>query len=1127
MAEKLEAILALDASGWEATLTRARQTLARFAGDVDLDFAKVEKSGKSAFGGIADGLQGMNLDRLSGQLAGLAEGIVAPFAAAGTAAVAFEAEMRNVNAVAKLSESDFAAFSDRIRTLGQELNLGVGPAESAAAAYDIVSAGFTDAADSQEILAQSIKGAKAGLTDAKVAADVLTSSLAAYGLRATDAARVNDILFRTVDQGKTTYEELAQSFGSVATIAAQNGVSLEELGASIALLTQKGVKTPEAITSIRAAIVALGSPTNEAIKMQQKFGLQINQASLKNQGLVASLNQVIKATGGNSTALRQILGDVNGLNAALGLAGDGGLRFAGILGNMESAAGATDKALAQQQKSFQANLDKFNAALERAGVTIGNVFLPAASGLVQVATRMVDAFDALPGPVKTGTIVVATLTAGTLALGAAALGMVTAVASVASSIAALGGAAGVAAVAGNAFAAAEVAMAVATVDLSAGVALLTVGFAAIAAAAIAAGVAFAVYTKILQDVEAADRALLEIEERRAKALRENGDLLRESAAELQRSGKSSKDLVYVIGGLQDQLEAARRAGNEPLVGKLEAQIRDAQGLKKELAGLEGAQKSASSAAVAGSQQALDADKERKEALSQELHEIELSNRSIRDKIKLLGALAAQYRLEGDERRRVESQIARLEEQLRKQELAGTQQVFDANQKLADAKITALEKELSAGKNVAKQLEAAIQRRTQLEVNAVRARANAELEGEADPALQAQIREKAELEVQTILQKGENSLAEVRKAADDATLRRAKEQNEMEQEKLQLRQEQIGVALEGLDKEAARGRDVFEQQKKLIQERTALAVQAAKKEADAAAQEAQDPATKAAAVENGRLQVQGLEQQGEQEVQDLIQATADQKREVAQDELAVTKQIRDLHLRALKEQAEAGKNVASQIKQELLERLALTEQEIRLRGEAEKAATSSAEQQALIEQRVQAEIQAARQETTKTIEETTKAIEAQQKAQESLSGVGEIQTFEQFLEGQSAQFGIGATRARIEQQKKANRGAGQGSFGIDTSLTQLESASRLGEVAKASKGAALGGGADLAAAASRAARVPVQVQSKVDVSVQVSVDPKTGKLMAREEKREVTANGRGSSFEDAAANMSPRGNLGSI
>src|SRR5687768_12475820 len=85
--------------------------------------------------------------------------------------------------------------------------------------YDIASSGFKGA-QGMKVLEASAIAASAGMSDTATAARAITGVLNAYGLGAERAAEVSDVLFKTVEVGVLTFDELAQQLGDVVGIAA-------------------------------------------------------------------------------------------------------------------------------------------------------------------------------------------------------------------------------------------------------------------------------------------------------------------------------------------------------------------------------------------------------------------------------------------------------------------------------------------------------------------------------------------------------------------------------------------------------------------------------------------------------------------------------------------------------------------------------------------------------------------------------------------------------------------------------------------------------------------------------------------------------------------------------------------
>lgn len=250
----------------------------------------------------------------------------------------------------------------------------------AKALYQIISAGASDAATANNILTTSNKLAVGGVTDVATAADGLTSVLNAYGDKVAGATAVSDAMFIAMKAGKTTIGELSSSIGGVAPLAAQMGISFDELAASTAALTKGGVSTSVAMTGLRAILATIAKPSKEATDLAAELGIQFNSAGLKAKGLAGFMEDLKQKTGGNSDAMATLFGGVEALVPALALAGKAGEDLAVIMGQMAAKSGASDEAFGKMAQTFDFQFAKaianINDRILSLGLLIQSTLLP-------------------------------------------------------------------------------------------------------------------------------------------------------------------------------------------------------------------------------------------------------------------------------------------------------------------------------------------------------------------------------------------------------------------------------------------------------------------------------------------------------------------------------------------------------------------------------------------------------------------------------------------------------------------------------------------------------------------------------------------------------------------------------
>ena len=191
----------------------------------------------------------------------------------------------------------------KLKVLSIELNQSQSIAQLSAAAYDVASAGFTDAADATEVLRAASMGATGGFADLNTTGNALTSVLNAYGIEAKQATLIMDQFIQTQNDGKIVVQEYADNIGKVASVASLMKVPLTEVNAAIALVTKNGVKSEVAFTGMKTALLRLGGEAGG--KKLKALGIDISAATLESEGLLANLK---KLEGLDVTALEQIFG---------------------------------------------------------------------------------------------------------------------------------------------------------------------------------------------------------------------------------------------------------------------------------------------------------------------------------------------------------------------------------------------------------------------------------------------------------------------------------------------------------------------------------------------------------------------------------------------------------------------------------------------------------------------------------------------------------------------------------------------------------------------------------------------------------------------------------------------------
>lgn len=317
------------------------------------------------------------------------------FGAATNSSMGFTSAMTNVNSIARLTSDQLAALGDSVQGLSRQY--GAGPTELAEGLYSIQSSGFS-AAEGLDILEASVVAAGAGMTTTETSAKAIVATLNAYQMSASEAGNVSDVLFKIVDSGVITFEELANNLGNTLPLAASLSVSIEELGAAYAQLTLSGIGASQAETQIAALMRAALGPTEALTEAVQQYGYESAEALIQAEGLAGFLIFLQQASGGTSAGLLELVGTQEALNAALVLGRDDAQGYIATVEEMGGAAqdGAyTLEVFGIQMDNAAGSVRMASAELQNAAINIGSALEPLVGFGAEVVAGLVGSFNDL------------------------------------------------------------------------------------------------------------------------------------------------------------------------------------------------------------------------------------------------------------------------------------------------------------------------------------------------------------------------------------------------------------------------------------------------------------------------------------------------------------------------------------------------------------------------------------------------------------------------------------------------------------------------------------------------------------------------------------------------------------
>lgn len=293
----------------------------------------------------------------------------------------------------------------------KQLGNAVTSTEALLGQYEVLSAGFTSAEQSQEVLSSGLKligiaeagGVRASPTETL---QLLTKTLNAYELSSADAAKTAGILNAVVENGLTTIPQLSLGFGAMAKQARQANIALEDSAASVSVLTSQGISTPEALTGISrlsANIINKTPEAEEALSKLQIRGekIRFDKAEIQAKGFTQALVDLNEAAGGSAEVLAKVFPEDVAFRTANALLAEQGKRLTQTTKTIKSATAESleevfEIAQSDRTKRFQRLANRFKEIIIKIGLALADTIEPGLAALEKIANQ----FANLPDPIK-------------------------------------------------------------------------------------------------------------------------------------------------------------------------------------------------------------------------------------------------------------------------------------------------------------------------------------------------------------------------------------------------------------------------------------------------------------------------------------------------------------------------------------------------------------------------------------------------------------------------------------------------------------------------------------------------------------------------------------------------------
>lgn len=329
--------------------------------------------------------------------------ITAGFVMAGKAAAGFDAKMALVRTLARATPPEMEQLRDAALHVGQAY--GYSANQVADAEAELVKAGISV----KDILGGALRGAltlaAAGQEDVASATETAAFAMTQFGLTARDVPHIADLLAAGADKALGSVADLSQALKYGGLAASQAGFSIDDTIGVLAELAQSAQIGTRAGQGFQMMLRNLQHPSQAAAGLMDKYGISIFNASGQMLGITEIAGQLHDKLGPlndeQQKAALATLFNANAVRAATVLM-RGGADAAQEWINKVNDSGFAALQAAGKMDSLTGDATKLKSALQEAFIGTGEDAQGPLRTLTQDVTSVVQAWNNLPQPVKTG-----------------------------------------------------------------------------------------------------------------------------------------------------------------------------------------------------------------------------------------------------------------------------------------------------------------------------------------------------------------------------------------------------------------------------------------------------------------------------------------------------------------------------------------------------------------------------------------------------------------------------------------------------------------------------------------------------------------------------------------------------
>lgn len=283
----------------------------------------------------------------------------------------FEAQMSKVQAVSGATAGDMEKLTAKAKALGGTTKF---TAKQAGEALEYMSMAGWKTADMLSGIDGVMNLAAASGEDLGRTSDIVTDALTAFGMTADKAGHFADVLAAASSNANTNVGMMGETFKYVGAMAGTLGYSAEDVGLSIGLMANAGIKASQAGTELNSIYTRLSVNTSHARDAIEGLGIQFYDSNGKARSWGTILDEMriktAKMTDAEKTAFANRVAGQRAQAGLLAMLNATSADYDNLTKSINNADGAAKRMADTMQDNLQGQLTVLKSGLEGAAISI-------------------------------------------------------------------------------------------------------------------------------------------------------------------------------------------------------------------------------------------------------------------------------------------------------------------------------------------------------------------------------------------------------------------------------------------------------------------------------------------------------------------------------------------------------------------------------------------------------------------------------------------------------------------------------------------------------------------------------------------------------------------------------------